>query len=325
MNNKADGMEKDERSTAEKALSEIQGIEKTWPLIQASLWSLGKKHPFLFTGILLVGLFFAYDYFYGVRTQKQVLEKENADLTRKVQDQQAIIVDIKQDLGSVSRERDEAKNALAPWVLLANSVISNVPPDKRLDLLLGKVEPIARMLESIQSLTNSIDRKPEFELWVDGLRLSNGIYVLPVDSNKVAKISFRIVNSGNDLAQNLRMRVAALTSDTNVQVNGHFWEPPPIKEDPTFIAVTTDAQKPLNPGETFLVGTLNISPASNAIIPFQLTVSSGRAGLVLSFICTFLRGDGKLVAVNLGIGTNALTDVSFDFRRLKPVLPPEFK
>jgi hypothetical protein len=224
------------------------------------------------------------------------LRIENLRLTRQVQDGDAILKDVKADRDESRRERDEAKNALAPWILLANSVVSNVPPDKRLDLLLEKVEPIARMLETFQQLTNKIDRKPAFEIWVDGVRMTNNLYVIPLDSNNISKINFIIRNVGNDIAENGNISLTLRPGITNVTFDGRHWISAPTPPGfPHTEHVYQLFEKPLNANMDYQMTTLNVHTGPDLLLPILVTVSSAREMSKETFLLVGKRRNGPLI------------------------------
>jgi hypothetical protein len=143
---------------------------------------------------------------------------ENTHLNRRVSDDQSALAELK-------RQRDEANNALAPWVQLANSHFTNTPVTKRLDSLYEIVKANAEAFTSIlQAMT--IDR-PTFRLTLNEEPLSSisedvsapyRIMAIP----EPRELRLRVENVGKVTAEHLTISVLCPVNMTNV--NGTGWE-----------------------------------------------------------------------------------------------------
>lgn len=322
-------------STAEKALKEVEGAIKTWPLFKSLVRSLYRKHPkltLLFaTAVLLLVGYLAYDHFLGLRPENAQLkientklrgqltethqtnalilnsyQAENARLSRQVQDQTAVVSDVK-------RERDDAKAQLATLQLLAKAAFPNAPADQRIDLLLEKIKPLTEVLERLDALTNS--PRPNLELWADGLLLTNGVYKLPVDSNGVGSITFVVKNSGGAIAENVSVSVQSLT---NIQLQGFDWRSmPSMSGESPRSQVLTEILRPINPDTVFLVSTLRVSNDGvlGPIEPLTVSVNSARAKSTIQLTCLAMPGIGKLTPATFTLQTNVLLISPVEFRQ----------
>ena len=120
--------------------------------------------------------------------------------------------DSEQKIVQLRHERDEAKSALASWMLLGQSQMTNTPLTQRLDILLAQFEEISG------SITNN--ERPEFVVNINGKVITNQETVALDPSRKLRIVA---INNGAITAERIVLEfVISRFSITNIVHDG--WE-----------------------------------------------------------------------------------------------------
>jgi hypothetical protein len=120
-----------------KPESRLKSFERDWDYLR-SLW---RRRPGFFFVILILGLGFitfeVYRTFLGIPNLKERITGLEVEITE------------------VKRERDSKSAQLAPFLAVANREFKDVPEEKRLDLLIPRVEQAIRSLEATAKNINA--------------------------------------------------------------------------------------------------------------------------------------------------------------------------
>jgi len=110
--------------------SHIQTIEKTVD----DLADVKKRKPWLFylivLGLVAVGVLYVFDKFWGIPSLEEQITKQEKEIQE------------------LKRDRDSKATQLAPFLALANKTFEKSPPEKRLELLVERLDQVALNLET---------------------------------------------------------------------------------------------------------------------------------------------------------------------------------
>lgn len=127
----------------------------------ADLWQRHKVKCIIVIAIIVipVGLNFYFGYV--------KVPKLKADISKKketIEQKQEEIRALEKSLKSVEKERDKAEIQLAPFLAVANQTFPNTPPDKRLEMLLIRLEQaISNIQDAARSISPERSLAPDFQ------------------------------------------------------------------------------------------------------------------------------------------------------------------
>jgi len=183
--------------------SQIKELKKDKEFLQNSFMTTGQSNA------ALVGN-------YQLEVQK---------LNEKNHEKDNSILQLIQERDKAQIESQNDKNALASWIVLAKSSNTNTPLTERLDFLAGWVEANTRSLTNALSGLNL--ERPEFDLYVNDILITNGAIISLKESRK---IQLRVVNTTQTTAEQLSIDFLApfALDKTNVIVGNEWQIQPPV-------------------------------------------------------------------------------------------------